>query len=78
MNNLYELFRLEVTAGEDLKDSDPAMLQTAFTCNLAVKDFLAQKLKWCDLLDILDYFGVNVDEYAETVENNLKAAGVFL
>jgi hypothetical protein len=78
MPNLYELLRLEVQAGDDLPDSDPEMLNKAFICNLAVKDFLRGKLLWDDLMDILKLYGVNVDEYQQIVLDNFREAGIVL
>ena len=68
----YELFSLEVTAGQDMSfgDCDPRLLQIAAQGNKYIKQFISLRLSWAQLLERLEYLGIDVDQYQADVKAN--------
>ena len=44
--------------------------------NGAVLDFCDRKLSWSDLLDTIEFYGANIDDYRCVLDANLRARGI--
>lgn len=45
------------------------------TANGAVLNFCDRELSWSDLLDTINYYGADVDDYRRVLDANLRARG---
>jgi hypothetical protein len=75
---LYDLFSLELAAGEDLAygDADPRLLQIVEKGNKYIKQFISLRLTWAELLERLECLGIDVDQYQEDIRLNHLDAGL--
>lgn len=74
LSPLYDLLRVELESG--IEDSDTATLNICKIANDAIKDFLRTNLTWNNLLEILDYLGLDVDQYQKDIEANFKESNL--
>ena len=75
---LYELFSLELAAGDDMAhgEADPRLLAIVKEGNGYVRQFLSLHLTWSELLERLEALGINIDQYREDVRLNHEDAGL--
>lgn len=75
---LYDLFSLELAAGEDMEhqDADPRLLSIVAKGNRFVMQFVSLQISWAELLERLDSLGIDVDQYREDVRLNHEDAGL--
>jgi hypothetical protein len=74
---LNDILGLTIITNQGMSEGESLRLIEKLECaELAQQHFIKARISLIDYLDILDLCEVNVDDYLETVENNLTIAGV--
>lgn len=76
-----ELQKLENSLDLWIDSSSPdcntrELIQTFWTCRIAQERFMKAQITWDEYLEILDACHVQVDDYRDTVEENLISIGL--
>lgn len=63
------------TSGYECDEEFSHHVNLVSTANNAVLDFCDRELSWGNLLDIIEYYGADVDNYRSVLDANLRARG---
>ena len=73
--DLKESMLLWIPGIQESTEETSDLIVKVTEANRAVIDFLDAEISFDDMLEIVDYYGANVDDYRATLDNNFREFG---